>query len=97
MNEQIALTSEQQINLPQKLRSTYILWKSGEDLRSTLPKATFYRHRKELGEFGIDITLRQDVADRSNVIPLIRVLEARPVGVPDWAFQDNLVHHSARA
>lgn len=97
MNEQIALTSEQQINLPQKLRSTYILWKSGEDLRSTLPKATFYRHRKELSEFGIDITLRQDAVDRSNVVPLIRILEAQPASIPNWAFQENLVHHSARA
>ena len=97
MKEQIRLTSENEMKLPQKLRSTYVLWKAGEDLRSTLPKATFYRHRKELSGYGIDITLRQDTAERNNVIPLVRVLEAKPASIPDWAFTQKLVHHSARA
>ncbi len=96
MNEQIALSTEQLHNLPQRLRSTYILWNAGEDLRDTLPKATFYRHRKELLEFGIDINLRKDIIDRSNVVPLVRVLEAVPVGIPFWALNGGLVHHSAR-
>lgn len=97
MNEQIALKTEEEMNLPQRLRSTYILWKNGEDLRTTLPKATFYRHRKAFLDYGIDITLRQDSPDKSNIIALIRVLEAKPATIPDWAFKDGLVHHSACA
>jgi II/X family phage/plasmid replication protein len=97
MNEQIALKTEEEMNLPQRLRSTYILWKNGEDLRMTLPKATFYRHRKAFLDYGIDITLRQDSPDKSNVIALIRVLEAKPASIPDWAFEEFLVHHSACA
>jgi II/X family phage/plasmid replication protein len=96
MNEQLSLSTEELHSLPQRLRSTYILWNAGEDLRDTLPKATFYRHRRELNELGIDINLRKDVIDRSNVVPLVRVLEASPVGIPFWAFNDNLVHFSAR-
>ena len=96
MNEQLSLSTEELNSLPQRLRSTYILWNAGEDLRDTLPKATFYRHRRELNELGIDINLRKDVIDRSNVVPLVRVLEAAPVGIPFWAFNDNLVHFSAR-
>jgi II/X family phage/plasmid replication protein len=95
MNEQIRLSSQAQMNLPTKLQSTYLHWNNGEDLRALLPKPTFYRHRKGLLEYGIDIALRKEVADRSNVIPLIRVLEAVPVGIPEWAFDRGLVHSSA--
>lgn len=96
MSEQIALTSEELHQLPQRLRSTYILWNSGEDLRDTLPKATYYRHRKDLLELGIDIALRKEMFDRANVVPLVRVLEAMPAEIPVWAYERGLVHHSAR-
>lgn len=96
MNEQIALSTETLMNLPQRLRSTYVLWKDGHDLRSTMAKNTYYRHRKELLEYGINIDLRQDPgAERSNVVPLVRILEAVPASVPEWAFDMNLVHPSA--
>lgn len=101
MNEQISLTSQQQHELPTKLQSTYLHWNNGIDLRSILPKATFYRHRRELLEFSdhlghrIDIALRKEVSDTSNVVPLIRVLEAVPAGLPEWAHEMGLVHSSA--
>jgi len=97
MNEQIALSSKVQLELPVKFQSTYIHWNNGVDLRSILPESTYYRHRKGLLPYGIDIGLRKEHADRSNVIPLIRVLEAAPVSIPDWAFEQGLIHSSARA
>ncbi|MEH6473865.1 MAG: phage/plasmid replication protein, II/X family [Halopseudomonas sp.] len=96
MNEQMALTTEQLLEFPQRLRSTYTLWQIGEDLRSTLPKTTYYRHRKELLDFGIDIALKQEANPRSNVVPLVRILEAEPAEIPQWAFDEGLVHLSAR-
>ena len=43
-----------------------------------------YRHRGQLLKHGIDISIpKSDVT--TNIVPLIRVLEAIPVGVPDWA------------
>lgn len=96
MNEQIALSTETLMALPQRLRSTYVLWQEGHDLRSTISKATYYRHRKELMTHGINIDLRQDASDRSNVVPLVRVLEAVPAQIPEWAFEHGLVHQSAR-
>ncbi|EAR09698.1 phage/plasmid replication protein, II/X family [Reinekea blandensis] len=96
MNEQIALSDEQQMNLPRGLCSTYILWKQGHDLRSILPKNTYYRHRRALMEQGIDIAFCQESIEKTNVIPLLKVLEAQPASIPDWAFNQNLVHHSAR-
>lgn len=95
MSEQISLTTEQQYDLPTNLQSSYLHWNNGVDLRAVLPKATFYRHRKGLQEFGIDIAIRKETTDRSNVIPLIKVLEAIPVFVPEWAFKNGLVHSSA--
>jgi len=76
-------------NLRPTLRMAAQAWESGADLRQTLPHRTFYRYRKELLPFGIDIAtlLPKDV---SNVVPLHRVLEAKPVGVPDWAIGTSL-------
>jgi len=98
MKGQVSLSTAKRLSLPQKIQSTYILWQNGEDLRSTLPRATYYRHRKELLDYGIDIALARDqkAEHGANVIPLVRVLEASPAVIPQWAFEQRLVHHSAR-
>ncbi len=95
MNEQIALTTNVLNDLPRYLQGTYVLWQTGQNPRELLSKPTFYKHRKALLEHGIDIALAVESVDRSNVVPLIRVLEAVPVAIPDWAFEMNLVHRSA--
>lgn len=96
MSEQIALSTQVLIDLPSYLRTTYVLWKDGHNPREFLSKPTFYKHRKALVEYGIDINLTVETVDRSNVVPLVRVLEAVPVGIPDWAFEMGLVHTSAQ-
>ncbi len=95
MTEQIALSDDKELEIPRKLKSTYILWKNGDDLRSVLPKATYYRHRKDMLGYGINIDLRQDTSPTRNVIPLIRILEAKPAAIPTWAFSEKLIHRSA--
>ena len=76
-------------SLPPRLRLTYQAWLNGDDLKSVLPRPTFYRYRKQILEYGIDISTKSP--KKNNVIPLIRVLEAKPVGIPDWAYERNLV------
>jgi II/X family phage/plasmid replication protein len=66
------------------LRTAVLAWESGSDLRSILSRRSFYRYRSELLQHGIDIAVPQP-REASNVVPLIRILEAKPVGVPDWA------------
>jgi II/X family phage/plasmid replication protein len=95
MSEQITLSSEDQLALSMKYQSTYLHWNNGVDLRSILPKTTYYRHRKALLEYGIDIALTKETKQRSNVVPLIRILEAQPASIPQWAFDQDLVHPSA--
>ncbi len=95
MTDQIALTDESMMNLPNKLKSTYTLWVEGHDLRNMLSKSAYYRHRSELKEFGINIDLRPESTRKSNIVPLIRVLEAKPACIPNFAFERSLIHRSA--
>ena len=92
MSNNFKLSDELLDSLPRKLRTYYKLWLYGEDLRQEMSRPTFYRIRKELRAYDIDITLVRDVdKPADNVIPLIRVLEAEPVGIPDWAYEQDLV------
>ena len=92
MSNNFKLSSTITSALPSGLRLAYIAWFTGEDLRTILPKNTFYRYRRKLKEYDIDIALVRDVDNLvDNVIPLIRVLEAEPVGIPDWAIGSDLV------
>ncbi len=76
--------------LKPRLRLTYQSWLAGDDLRKILPRPTFYRYRKELLNYGVDISIIQNTP-RTNVIPLIRYLEAEPASIPSWAYEKGLV------
>jgi len=92
MSNNFKLSDDVVSSLPRKLRTYYKLWLYGEDLRQDMTKPTFYRIRKQLKAYDIDISLIRDVErGADNVIPLIRVLEAEPVGIPDWAIDQGLV------
>ncbi|MBE2492605.1 hypothetical protein ILR85_18465, partial [Acinetobacter baumannii] len=77
-------------DLPYRLRLTYQAWLNGDDMRAILSRPTFYRYRSQLLKYGVDISTKSP-KEKSNVIPLIRVLEAKPVGIPDWAYEKGLV------
>lgn len=92
MSNNIRLTDEVLATLPSRVKMSYFTWLAGEDLKQILPRPTFYRYRAELKKYDIDIGIMRDVKeDKNNVIPLVRVLEAQPVGVPDWAIEQGLV------
>ncbi len=77
------------------LRLALQSWESGADLRAVLPARTFYKYRKELLPHGIDIATKMPV-EVSNVVPLYKVLEAKPVQVPDWAIGTPLFFEPRR-
>jgi II/X family phage/plasmid replication protein len=92
MSNNFKLSSSITDGMSTGLRLAYFAWLSGIDLRAELPKNTFYRYRRKLKEHDIDIALVRDLdKPADNVIPLIRVLEAEPVGIPDWAIEQGLV------
>lgn len=71
--------------LPPRLHAAYQLWKDGHDLRAMFPRPTFYRYRAQLLPHGVDISIKQDRAPESNVVPLRVTLVGKPASVPDWA------------
>lgn len=95
MTEQIRLPSETANTLPNKLKATYTLWSEGHDLRSMMSKATYYRQRKLLMNYGINIDIQPSQSPSSNVIPMFRVVEAIPASIPNWAYSKKLIHSSA--
>jgi II/X family phage/plasmid replication protein len=84
-----SLNTEVLKSLRPALRIAYQSWEAGNDLRQTLSRPTFYRYRKALLPYGVDIAtiLPKEV---SNVVPLYRVLEAKPAPIPDWAYGTKL-------
>lgn len=95
MSDQVILSDEVIEGLPNNLRTSYTLWSEGHDLRFLMSKRTYYRHRRELLEFGINIDMAPCGKASTNVVPMFRVLEAKPAEIPRWAFNEGLVHHSA--
>ena len=92
MSNNIRLTDDVIKSLPTGLTTAYLAWWGGADLKQMLAKNTFYRYRRKLKEYDIDISILRDVKeDKNNVIPLVKVLEAQPVGIPDWAIEQGLV------
>lgn len=72
---------EQITELSKSLLSTYRMWQAGDDLTVKLSRATFYRHRRELLPYGVDIAIK------SNVVPMrarTRVIQLGPVSMPDF-------------
>lgn len=66
--------------LPRHLRATARDYLAGMDTSRTLSRATFFRHRRELLSYGLDISVR-------NVRPFqprVRVVELRRAEVPAW-------------
>lgn len=90
MSDQKTLPTTAITNLPHRLRMAYESWLNGVDLRGILPKNTFYRYRRALLPYGIDIAICQP-HQKSNVVPLIQVIEAVPCGPPEWAYGTTLL------
>lgn len=73
-------------SLPRQLRTTYVAWTTGADVRNLLSQATFYRYRAKLLKLaGVDIAVAPPIHPTAEIIPLRRVIDVRPCGRPDWA------------
>lgn len=86
MSDHLTLPFDIAEKMPVNHLAVYNLWRAGHDLRTLYSKPTFYRHRKTMLQYGIDIAVVQRPSEqRENVVPLIRVLEAKPMEPPAWA------------
>lgn len=86
------IRGEDLFNIPKFARPSYELWSRGADVRQVFSIRKYYKDRKALLEFGIDISIPKPVDnERLNVVPLKRILELKPAGTPEWAYGTNLV------
>lgn len=58
-----------------------VAWRDGADLRKRLSKPTFYRYRKELLKFGIDISVPANV---QRLKTHLEIIELVPCAAPAW-------------
>lgn len=66
-------------DLPRHLRATYVSWQNG--FPQGISRATFYRHRRSLLQYGIDISVPSNV----HILPIrIRTVEVAALEAPDW-------------
>ena len=90
----VEINSEQMKALPKKLMAVYKLWEQGNDLMELYSRSAFYRHRRQLLEYDIDIAVRREPRDDVQIIPVLRVVEAKPVHVAEG---ENLFYQMLKA
>lgn len=82
--------------LPDHLRGTYAQWKLGHDLRGSMTKAKFYRHRRLIESItGVDIAISPAPSALPSVVPIKRVLAAGIVSRPTWSNRVDQQLHDA--
>jgi II/X family phage/plasmid replication protein len=84
MTSRSALPAEVLDSLRPSERTAVVAWEAGADLRAIMSRPTFYRLRAKILPHGIDLATVLP-KETSNVVPLVRVLEAVPAKVPSWA------------
>ena len=68
-------------SLPKPLLSTYRMWQAGDDITEKLSRNIFYKHRRELLPYGIDIAIKSNI---SQLKTKTRVIRLGPVSPPEW-------------
>lgn len=99
MSEIEAIAPSKTENLRPVLKAVYELWKAGHDIRGMYPRPTFYRYRKALMEaLDVDIGLIQpsNRSDTTNVVRMVKIIEAKPMGIPDWAYGTDLLFQPSK-
>lgn len=86
-------TQLRQAGLKPRHIDAVLAWKAGGDLRASRSAATFYRLVKEIRDAtGMDL---RAAPPSTNIVPLVKVVEARPATFPNWS--DQLTEAMRRA
>jgi hypothetical protein len=70
-------------DLPARVRTTYIAWLQGYEPRDLLSRPTWYRHRRELQEFGVDIAIPASSLVRGEIPVSVVIVKPVPLCAPD--------------
>ena len=84
------LTDKKRNTLSPVLQGVYQQWIEGNDLKKCYPPSTFYRYKKKMIEYDIDLSI---VLPRfkERTLDLKDVIEHNTVTIPDWAYEKGLV------
>ena len=77
LNQKFRLSSNEVSDLPPRLSLVYSAWTNGQDVRTIIPRSSFYRYRSELLEHGVDISA--PAPEAGQVIPMLHYLTAEHV------------------
>lgn len=77
LNQKFRLSTNEINDLPPRLSLVYSAWTNGQDVRTIIPRSSFYRYRSELLERGVDLSAPPPEAGQ--VIPMLHYLTAEHV------------------
>ena len=97
MNTIADLPTELITSLPRCYRDTYFMWHQGIDVQRIMKTPTFYRHRSELKNYGIDIAVPHDTESKAEIIPLTKAIKAVPFEIPQLAIDRGLCFGMGRS
>jgi X family protein/replication protein CRI len=68
-------------DVPVRHRAVAAAWLSGSDVKNLVSRASFFRHKKALMEYGLDIAYPRNI----HRLPVkVREIELKPLSLPSW-------------
>ncbi|MBF8179802.1 phage/plasmid replication domain-containing protein [Herminiimonas contaminans] len=71
--------------LPLRMAGIAREYLAGAEMRSRMPKSSFYKARRELLSHGIDIATPNKIR---TILPRVKVIELKPLTAPDWYWKN---------
>lgn len=69
------------LEIPGRAGELAVAWRDGADLKKRLSKNTFYRYRRELLQYNIDIAVPSNI---ERLKTKVNVIDVSPLSVPSW-------------
>ena len=69
------------LEIPGRAGELAVAWRDGADLKKRLAQNTYYRYRRELLQYGIDIAVPSNV---TRIRQRVEVIALAPAPVPEW-------------
>lgn len=74
-------TIDEYLEIPGRAGELAVAWRDGADLKKRLSHNTFYRYRRELLQFGIDIAVPANI---SRLRTRVEIISLSPLAAPLW-------------
>lgn len=87
---QVEVEADHVTSMPRAIRCTYLQWDHGIDVRPSMSKTTFYKHRSDLLRYGVDIASPKAAA--GTVIPLFKTVAGEEEQAPSEWYDRHLIH-----